>query len=98
MTRSNACAIRRSPADSIAVCPSAVLRTAVAYTAADLQMIDDHIAQGERHVIHQEELITRLRSHGLPTAAAEDLLADFRSLLQQHWAHRALVLKDLSPD
>jgi hypothetical protein len=60
-------------------------------------MIDDHIAQGERHVIRQEELITRLRSHGLPTQAAEELLADFRALLQQHWDHRTLVLNDLEP-
>jgi hypothetical protein len=67
----------------------------VAYSAADLQMIDDHIAQGERHVVRQEELITRLRSHGLPTDAAEQLLVDFRLLLQQHWEHRALVAKDL---
>ena len=60
-------------------------------------MIDEHIAQGERHVIRQEELITRLRSHGLPTDSAEELLVDFRSLLQQHWDNRALVLKDLEP-
>jgi hypothetical protein len=58
-------------------------------------MIDDHIAQGERHVIRQEELITRLRSLGLPTEAAEQLLVDFRTLLQQHWDHRALVVSDL---
>jgi hypothetical protein len=67
----------------------------VAYTAADLQMIDDHIAQGERHVIRQEELITRLRERGLPTAAAEELLADFRALLHQHWEHRTLVANEL---
>jgi hypothetical protein len=67
----------------------------MAYTRADLAMIDEHIAQGERHVIQQEELITRLRTHGLPTDVAEDLLADFRSLLHQHWEHRTLVLMDL---
>jgi hypothetical protein len=74
-----------------------VVRLIVTYTTADLAMIDDHIAQGERHVIRQEEIISRLRGHGLPTKAAEELLADFRSLLQQHWDHRAMVLKELGP-
>ena len=67
----------------------------MAYTNADLAMMDDHIAQGERHVIRQEELVTRLRTQGLPTDVAEKLLADFRSLLHQHWEHRNLVLIDL---
>ena len=67
----------------------------MAYTRADLQMVDDHIAQGERHIIQQEELVTRLRERGLPTEAAEKLLSDFREMLQQHWDHRALIAKDL---
>lgn len=67
----------------------------MAYTPDDLQMVDDHIAQGERHVIRQEEIISRLRSRGMPTDAAEQLLAEFRSLLHQHWEHRALIVKDL---
>jgi hypothetical protein len=70
----------------------------VAYTRADLELIDAHIAQGERHVIQQEELVSRLRSRGLPTADAEQLLADFRAFLHQHWEHRALVIQDLEPD
>ena len=49
------------------------------YTAADLRMVDKHIAQGERHVVQQEELISRLLSRGLPTDQAEDLLAAFES-------------------
>ena len=67
----------------------------MAYTAADLAMIDDHIAQGERHIIRQEELITRLRTGGFPTEEAEKLLANFTSMLHQHWEHRTLVLRDL---
>ena len=67
----------------------------MAYSPSDLQMVDDHIAQGERHVIQQEELISRLRSRGMPTEAAETLLTEFRSLLHEHWAHRALIVKDL---
>ena len=67
----------------------------MAYTPDDLQMVDDHIAQGERHIIRQEEIISRLKSRGMPTEAAETLLAQFTALLHQHWAHRALIVKDL---
>jgi hypothetical protein len=70
----------------------------VAYTAADLKMVDDHIAQGERHIIQQEELISRLAQRGLPTEGAEELLAEFRSLLQQHWDHRAKMLRSIQGD
>ena len=67
----------------------------MAYTAADLKMVDDHIAQGERHIIHQEELISRLIQRGLPTLAAEELLAEFQSLQRQHWDHRAEMIRAL---
>lgn len=67
----------------------------MAYTPDDLQIVDDHIAQGERHIIRQEEIITRLRSRGTPTENAETLLTEFRALLHQHWEHRALIVKDL---
>ena len=67
----------------------------MAYTAADLEMADRHIAQGERHVIQQEKLVLRLRSHGLPTDDAEMLLEEFRALLLEHRSHRELMLHDL---
>ena len=51
-------------------------------------MVDDHIAQGERHIIRQEELISRLRSRGLPTDEAESLLRRFRETLHEHREHR----------
>lgn len=68
----------------------------MAYSAADLQMVDDHIAQGERHVILQHALIERLKSHGLPTNQAEDLLNQFEATLQQHRNHRHLMLTSMS--
>ncbi len=70
----------------------------MAYTAADLQMVDDHIAQGERHVEMQVALIERLRSHHLPTSQAEELLVEFRATLVQHRAHRELMLHSLSSE
>ena len=66
------------------------------YSAADLQMVEDHIAQGRRHVLQQEQLIVRLRTRGLPTDKAEDLLAEFEATLQQHRHHRELMIRNMA--
>jgi hypothetical protein len=66
----------------------------MAFGAADLQMVDDHIIQGERHVTRQEELVQWLRERGLPTVDAESLLEDFKATLIQHRAHRDMMLRD----
>lgn len=65
----------------------------MAFSAADLRMVDDHIAQGERHVTRQIELIAWLTSRGHPTDMAEQLLEEFQSTLFQHRAHRELMLR-----
>jgi negative regulator of genetic competence, sporulation and motility len=54
-------------------------------------MVDDHIAQGERHVTRQVEIVAWLRNRGYPTEIAEQLLAEFESTLLQHRAHRELM-------
>ena len=74
--------------------PSKMLFESMAFSAADLKMVDDHIAQGERHVSRQEELVAWLQSRGHPTEAAEELLVAFRATLFQHKAHRDLMLLD----
>ena len=66
----------------------------MAFTAADLQMVDDHIAQGERHVTRQLEIIAWLKSRGHPTEMAEQLLTEFQSTLLQHRAHRDVMLRE----
>ena len=71
--------------------PEAVVKWVMAFSAADLRMVDDHIAQGERHVTRQEEIIAFLRSRGHPTEAAEQLLVEFQATLQQHRAHREVM-------
>jgi molecular chaperone DnaK (HSP70) len=63
------------------------------YSAADVQMVEGHIIQGERHIVSQQKLIDRLRTRGLPTAEAERLLSEFRETLEQHWQHRAAMLE-----
>jgi hypothetical protein len=70
----------------------------MAYTPANLKMVDDHIAQGERHVDRQRELIASLKAHGHPTEMAERLLVDFQSTLDQHRSHRAMMLREIEPD
>ena len=67
----------------------------MAYSAADLQMVDDHIVQGERHLTRQEEIVAWLRSRGPPTEMAEQLLAEFPSTLLQHREHRDLMLRSI---
>jgi hypothetical protein len=75
-----------------------VVNSVMAFSAADLQMVDDHIAQGEQHVIRQHELIAWLKERGHPTDIAEQLLAEFEATLHQHRAHRELMLKGRQDD
>ena len=67
----------------------------MAFTKAEFDMVQDHIAQGERHVIRQEELISRLRARGLPTQEAETLLRIFRETLREHHEHRDRICRAL---
>lgn len=68
----------------------------MAYTAADVEMVERHIVQGERHIVRQQSLIDRLRALGLPTSEAETLLGEFRDTLEQHWEHRSAMLVDMN--
>jgi hypothetical protein len=65
------------------------------YTQADLDMADRHIAQGERHVVNQERIISELSAHDQSTELAEQLLEEFRETLRQHRLHRDRIAEDL---
>lgn len=67
------------------------------YSQADLDMAERHVAQARRHVLEQEERITRLRSVGCPTEQAEDLLQQFHATLIQHAKHRDAIEAALHP-
>ncbi len=58
------------------------------YTQSDLDMANRHVAEGERHVAMQEELVSRLRLRNQSAAEAEALLALFNATLAQHRTHR----------
>lgn len=71
----------------------AVLLSAMDYSPADLKKVDEHIAQGERHILRQEELLTWMRSRGLPTETAEELLGELVATLKQHRDHRNRMIE-----
>ena len=55
--------------------------------ASDLAMVRRHVAEGQRHVLRQREIIDHLRELGGATNTAEDLLAEFEMTLSEHEAH-----------
>ena len=63
----------------------------MAYTPADLETAERHIAQAEQDIAEQERLVSRLRLKGLPTEAADELLSTYRSLLEMHRDHRDAI-------
>ena len=65
----------------------------MAFTLAEMRMVDDHIAQGEKHVTRQKELIAWLKGRGHSTDLAEQLLAAFQQTLRQHRAHRNKIMQ-----
>ncbi|OAF05365.1 hypothetical protein AXW67_33205 [Bradyrhizobium neotropicale] len=60
-----------------------------------LEEAERHVAQGERHIAAQERRIADMRSAGLNTGEAIDLLKTFRELQAQHLAHRDHILSEL---
>ena len=65
------------------------------YTQADVDMADRHIAEGEQHIVRQDELLSRLRMQCLPTEEAEKLLAILNSTMVGHRTHRAAIIEAL---
>jgi hypothetical protein len=61
------------------------------YTQATLAMADRHIAQGERLIVEQEELLSSLLLKGLPTKEGEKLLALINETQVEHRQHRDAI-------
>jgi hypothetical protein len=62
------------------------------FSADELRMVDAHIAQGERHLARQAEIVAFLANRGHATELAEQLLSEFESTLLRHRAHRERML------
>ena len=65
------------------------------YTQSDLRMADRHIAEGERHIVQQERILTSLRLKGYPTANAETLLTMLNDTQAEHRKHRDAIASAL---
>ena len=63
---------------------------------ADLIKADQHIADGEGRITAQGARIKRLRADGHDTAQSEKLLATFREILAEWYAHRELILRRIN--
>jgi len=62
----------------------------------ELEMVRRHVAQGERHVALQQEIIGHLRELGGSTELAERLLTEFEQVLQSHREHLRRIEPGLS--
>jgi hypothetical protein len=60
--------------------------------AEQIEMIRSHIAQGEKHVANQREIVRQLRNLGADTGLAEDLLEEFEVTLAEHRHHLTQVM------
>jgi hypothetical protein len=63
--------------------------------SADLALANSHVAEGERHIVRQREIIAEFQRAGHPTALAETLLGSFEQVLATHLAHRDRILAEL---
>lgn len=55
----------------------------MAYTRADLELVERHVAQVDRKVQNQRQIVAGLSESGYPTGAALQLLAALESNLHQ---------------
>ncbi len=62
---------------------------------SELEMVRRHVAEGERHVRLQREIVARLREMGAPTEDAERLQLQFEELLLMHQNHLSKVEEGL---
>ena len=68
---------------------------AAVFTPADLLMAERHIAEGEEHILSQEQIITTLCLNGADTDFAEKLLAEFQATLRTHREDRDRIAAEL---
>jgi hypothetical protein len=62
----------------------------------NLQKAERHIAQGERHIARQKEIVSGLGKYGHDAAAARTLLVQFEELLVLHVTDRDRLRAELA--
>jgi hypothetical protein len=68
------------------------------HTQSDLEQAIRHVTDAEARVDEQQARIARLRRHGQPTQAAEDLLYALQRALELMKAHLGTLTAPLNPD
>ncbi len=63
----------------------------MAYTQEDLDLVEKHVAQGERNVLQQRQILAGLSQNGYPTGEALNLLASLESTVQQLRQRRSMI-------
>jgi hypothetical protein len=58
-----------------------------------LALVEQHVAKGETHIGHQEQIVAKLDSSGLQTDQAIRLLENLRRIQEEHIAHRNRLLR-----
>jgi hypothetical protein len=61
-----------------------------------LAAADQHVADGELHIIKQRECVVRLESRGADTSMAKDVLDTFEQSQRLHIADRDYILRALA--
>ena len=72
-----------------------MLQDTVHHSEADRAFAARHVAEGERRIARQEELITRLKAKGIATMGAETVLATMLITLDHMRDHLAQIEADL---
>ena len=57
----------------------------------ELEMVQRHVREGEKHLANQRALIARLQASHRPFEDAEALLHTFEEMQRQHKAHLARI-------
>jgi hypothetical protein len=56
---------------------------------SELEMVQRHVREGERHLVHQREMIAWHLEHGNLPEQSERLLANFEDMQRLHLEHLA---------
>jgi hypothetical protein len=60
-----------------------------------LEQARRHVAEGERHIARQKDVVAGLERHGRPSGEARRLLGNFEELQQMHLADLHRILGEL---
>ena len=64
-----------------------MLQASMTTGETELEMVQRHVRQGEKHVSRQLEIIAEMQLRKQPTGSAENLLFNFDRSLRAHKAH-----------